>query len=120
MSLEIYCSLLRDPPQKILERKEEVDELTLLQLHPDSKSTIEDTKETTDVRDQDDVPGNAVKERGDLRTLGGTSDDGLSPDSTDQALRSSREAEMTDEVDNELAMLIYRNGLVFDAKTDSP
>lgn len=103
----------------MLERKEEVDELILLQLHPESKSTLEDTK-TTDVGDQDDDTGNAVKERGDLRMLGGTSDEGLSPDSTDQALRSSREAEMTDEVDNELAMLIYRNGLVFDAKTDSP
>lgn len=104
----------------MLERKEEVDELTLLQLHPENKSTLEDTKETTDVGDQDDDTGNAVKGRVDLRMLGGTSDEGLSPDSTDQALRSSREAEVTDDMDNELAMLIYRNGLVFDAKTDSP
>lgn len=106
----------------MLERKEEVDELTLLQLHPESKSTLEGIKETTDVREDrdDDADMDAVNERGDSRMLGGTSDEGLTPDSTDQALRSSREAEMTDEVDNELAMLIYRNGLVFDAKTDSP
>lgn len=40
----------------------------------------------------------------------------------EQALRSSREGEMTDleQLDNEIAMLVNRNGLVFDVKTDSP
>ncbi|XP_051232469.1 leukemia inhibitory factor receptor isoform X4 [Dicentrarchus labrax] len=106
--------------QQMLERKEEVHELTLHQLHPERKSLPEDAEETPVFRGKwdDGTDEDAEDERGDSRMPGGSSDECLS---TDQALRSSREGEMTDmdQVDNEIAMLIYRNGLVFDVKTDS-
>ncbi len=108
----------------MLEGKEEVlHDLTLLQLQPEGKSVPEDSEETTlrggewdDGTDED-----VENERGDSRMSGGPSDECSSPGSTDQALRSSREGETTDlaQVDNEIAMLIYRTGLVFDVKTDS-
>lgn len=95
-------------------------ELTL--LHPEGKSVPEDLGETTALRGEwDDGSDKAVEnERDDLRMSEETGDE--SPGSTDQALGSSREVEITDleQVDNEIAMLIYRNGLVFDVKTDLP
>lgn len=105
----------------MLERKEEVHELMLCQLRPEGKCVIEDAEEATIFREEwDDGTGeNLENERRDSRMSGGTSDECLSPGSTDQALRSCREEEMTD-LDNEIAMLIYRNGLVFDVKVDSP
>ncbi|XP_044056507.1 uncharacterized protein il12rb1 isoform X2 [Siniperca chuatsi] len=107
--------------QEMLERKEEVDELTLHQLHPEGKSVPEDAEETAVLAGEwDDGTDEDVENvRGDSGMSGGTSDECLNPGS---ALRSSREGEMTDleQVDNEIAMLIYRNGLVFDVKTDSP
>ncbi|XP_049444769.1 uncharacterized protein il12rb1 isoform X1 [Epinephelus fuscoguttatus] len=111
--------------QEILERKEEtVYELTLLQLHPEGKSVPEDTEETTILtREWDDDTDNDLEgERGDSRMSGGISDECLSPGLTDEALKSSREGEISEleQLDNEIAMLIYRNGLVFDVKTDSP
>ncbi|XP_070816930.1 leukemia inhibitory factor receptor [Chaetodon trifascialis] len=109
--------------QKMLERKEEVHELTLHQLHPEGKHVPKDAEETTILRGEwhDGTDEDVENERGDSRMSGGTSDESLSPGSTEQALRSSREGEVTDleQVDNEIAMLIYRNGLVFDVKTDS-
>lgn len=96
-------------------------ELTLLQLHPEVKSSLGDAGECTVLRgDWDDGNDEDMEnERGDLRMSGETSDE--SPGSTDQTLRSCREGEITDldQVENEIAMLIYRNGLVFDLKTDS-
>ncbi|XP_034385768.1 interleukin-12 receptor subunit beta-1 [Cyclopterus lumpus] len=101
--------------REFLEGKEEVDELTL-HKHPEDKSFPEDAEEATVLtREWDD---------------GTDEDDGVDsmmsedecPSSTHEALKSSREGEMTDleQVDNEIAMLIYRNGLVFDVKMDSP
>lgn len=105
------------------ERKEEVHELTLLQLHPEVKSVPEDAEETTVLRGDwdDDTDEDVESERGDSSLSGGTSDECLGPGSTDQALRRSKEGEATDleQLDNEIAMLIYRNGLVFDVKTES-
>ncbi|XP_039984845.1 interleukin-12 receptor subunit beta-1 [Xiphias gladius] len=110
----------QEQSQEILEGKEEVHELTL--LHPEGKSVPEDLGETTALRGEwDDGSDKAVEnERDDLRMSEETGDE--SPGSTDQALGSSREVEITDleQVDNEIAMLIYRNGLVFDVKTDLP
>lgn len=99
----------------MLERKEEVHELTLHQLHPEGKRVPKDVEETI-------LHEHVENERDDSRMSGGNSDECLSPGSTEQALRSSREGEVTDleQVDNEIAMLTYRNGLVFDVKTDSP
>lgn len=99
--------------QEFLEGKEEVHKLTLHQ-HPEDKSVPEDAEETTVLTGEwDEGTDEDVDDGVDSRMSGGTSD---------EALRSSREGEMTDleQVDNEIAMLIYRNGLVFDVKTDSP
>lgn len=108
----------------MLERKEEVHELTLLQLHPEVKSVPEDEEETTILRGDcdDDAHEDMESERGDSSLSGGTSDECLGPGSTDQVLGRSEEGEATDmeQLDNEIAMLIYRNGLVFDVKTESP
>lgn len=102
------------PEQEKLQGKEVVHELTLCQLHPVGKSVEmpEDSEETT--------------------FLGGTwrTDDALDEDTDNEksdgsykekALRCTSDENMTDleQVDNEIAMLIYRNGLVFDVKTDS-
>ncbi|XP_018528533.1 interleukin-12 receptor subunit beta-1 isoform X2 [Lates calcarifer] len=106
--------------QEMLEEKEEVHELMLSPLHPEVKSVPEDTEETTALHGEWDAGSDEDMgdERSDSRMSGESSDE--SPGSTDQALRSSREGEITDleQVDNEIAMLIYRNGLVFDVKTD--
>ncbi|XP_037627105.1 interleukin-12 receptor subunit beta-1 isoform X1 [Sebastes umbrosus] len=112
--------------QECLERKEEVEEVHELTLHqyPESRSVPEDAEETTVLTGEwdDGTDEDVENERGDSRMSGGTSDECVSPGSTDEALRSSRDGEMTDleQVDNEIAMLIYKNGLVFDVKTDSP
>ncbi|XP_075944284.1 oncostatin-M-specific receptor subunit beta isoform X1 [Anarhichas minor] len=97
--------------QEFLEGKEEVHKLTLHQ-HPEDKSVPEDAEETTVLTREWDE-GTDVDDGVDSMMSEGTSD---------EALRSSREGEITDleQVDNEIAMLIYRNGLVFDVKTDSP
>ncbi|XP_034069039.1 interleukin-31 receptor subunit alpha-like isoform X2 [Gymnodraco acuticeps] len=109
--------------QDFLERKEEVDELTLLQLHPEVKSVPEDAEESAVLAGEweEDTDEDEDNERWDSRMLGGSSDECLSPGSTEEALRSSREGEITDveQLDNEIAMLIYKKGLVFNVKTDS-
>ncbi|XP_034738233.1 interleukin-12 receptor subunit beta-1 isoform X2 [Etheostoma cragini] len=113
-----------DLQQELLERKEEVHELTLHQLSPEGKSVPEDAEETDVFTGEwdDGVDEDMENKRGDSRMSGGSSDQSLDPSSTDEALRSSIEGEITDleQVDNEIAMLIYRNGLVFDVKMDSP
>ncbi|XP_056233515.1 interleukin-12 receptor subunit beta-1 isoform X2 [Seriola aureovittata] len=113
-------NLFQPENQELLEGKEEVNDLTLLQLHPKVKSVPEDAGETTTLRGEwdDGSDKHMENERGVSRMSGGTSDE--SPGSTDQALRSSREGEITDleQEDNEIAMLVYRNGLVFDVKAD--
>ncbi|KAM8875142.1 uncharacterized protein il12rb1 isoform 2-T2 [Spinachia spinachia] len=104
--------------EEFLEGKEEVDELTLHHL-PEVKSAPADAEETTvftqewdDGSDLDDRVGSMMLEGIGKECLG----------STDEAMRSSGEGEMKDleQMHNEIARLIYRNGLVFDIKTDSP
>lgn len=101
------------------EEKEEVHDLTLLQLHPENKPFLMDKLESTVLRAEWDDEDNEDMEsqRGDSGMSGETRNE--SPDST---LGRCRDGEITDleQVDNEIAMLIYRNGLVFDLKTDSP
>ncbi|XP_068446250.1 leukemia inhibitory factor receptor [Clinocottus analis] len=113
------CIPYQPETQAFLEGKEQVDELTLHQ-HPEHKSVPEDAEETTVLRgDWDEGTDEDEDDRADSRMSEGSSDE--CPSSTEEALRSSRGGEMTDlEVDNEIASLIYRNGLVFDMKTDSP
>ena len=95
------------------ERKEEVHEITLHRLLPERKS---DSEEATVLRRESDGETDAdlENERSDSEE---PSDECVSPDS-DQVLEKE---EMTDleQVDTELAMLIYRNRLVFDVKTIS-
>ncbi|XP_034069023.1 interleukin-12 receptor subunit beta-1-like isoform X2 [Gymnodraco acuticeps] len=109
--------------QDFLERKEEVDEMTLLQLHPEGKSVPEDAEESAVLAGEweEDTDEDEDNERWDSRMSGESSDEGLSPGSTGEALRSSREGEITDveQLDNEIAMLIYKKGLVFHVKRDS-
>ncbi|XP_060890793.1 interleukin-12 receptor subunit beta-2, partial [Labrus mixtus] len=107
--------------QEMQVRKEEVHDLTLHVLLPEDKTVPEETEGMTGVRGEwDGTDEDMENERGDSRMSGDISDEG--PDCTDDALRSSRETEMTDlqQLENKFAMLIYRNGLVFDVKTDSP
>lgn len=97
-----------------MERKEEVDELMLQETHSEVKSAPRDPHETTVL--SGDWGVDAEGEGGDSRLPRGPCDDC----SSDLAPRDCREAETTDleQVDNEITMLIYRNGLVFDMKTD--
>lgn len=108
--------------QEILERKEEVHhELTLHQLDPEGKSVSEEAEDATVLRGEWDDETDEDEER-ESSDLEGCSDECLSPGSTDEAQRSSKEGQTADleQVDNELAMLIYKNGLVFDMKADLP
>ncbi|KAM6922075.1 uncharacterized protein il12rb1 [Xenentodon cancila] len=91
------------------EREEEVHELTLHQLLPDGKSVPPET--TTLKRDCDVKTERNVE--GDRSDTEGSSDESVCCDSTDQLTELKQ-------LDTELAMLIYRNGLVFDVKTESP
>ncbi|XP_010785538.1 interleukin-31 receptor subunit alpha isoform X2 [Notothenia coriiceps] len=109
--------------QDFLERKEEVDDLMLLQLHPEIKSVPEDAEESAVLAGEweEDTDEDEDNERWDSRMLGRSSDECLISGSTEEALRKSREGEMTDveQLENEIAMLIYKKGLVFDVKRDS-
>uniref|UniRef100_A0AAX7VWF2 Fibronectin type-III domain-containing protein n=1 Tax=Astatotilapia calliptera TaxID=8154 RepID=A0AAX7VWF2_ASTCA len=96
------------------------DELTLLKLYPEGKSVSEEAEDVRVLRDEwDDGTDEDVDH--DRSTLEECSDDCSSPGSTDEEQRNSK-GEITDleQVDNELAMLIYKNGLVFDMKTELP
>ncbi|XP_068175991.1 uncharacterized protein il12rb1 isoform X2 [Antennarius striatus] len=105
-----------------LEKKEEVDKLTLHQLLEHS-SAPEDAEETTVFGGEWDGGTNEdlYNQRGDARMSKGTSDEHLSHGYTHNILRNSREGAVTDleEVENEITMMIYRNGLVFDVRPDS-
>ncbi|KAM7388002.1 hypothetical protein PAMP_024206 [Pampus punctatissimus] len=107
--------------ESLEKEKEEVHDLMLLQPLPEAKSLPVDVEETTVQEWDNDTDEDVENERGHSRTSEGTSDTCLSPGSTEQAVRSSREEEPTDvEQVDEITMLIYRKGLVFDMKTDSP
>uniref|UniRef100_A0A665VBK0 Fibronectin type-III domain-containing protein n=1 Tax=Echeneis naucrates TaxID=173247 RepID=A0A665VBK0_ECHNA len=94
--------------QEVLEGKEEVSNLTLLQLQP------KDMEETSIPRGQWGDGGDGGEE--------GSEGDDEGPDSTGRALSSSRDGDVMDEeqLDHEIALLIYKNGLVFDVKPESP
>lgn len=102
----------------MLERPEEVDELTLYELHQDSTLTPESAEETL-ARGEwyEDMDEDTEEDGTDLRVLEHYGDECLN--STDQALKKSRLGAGKIDLANEIAMLIYRNGLVFDVKTDS-
>lgn len=94
----------------MLERPEVVDDLILYQLQPESKLTPEDSEETqfrggwyADMEEDTD------KDSAHSRTSEDYEDEHLN--STDQELRNPGEGGRTD-LDNEIAMLIYKNRLV--------
>ncbi|KAF7656313.1 hypothetical protein LDENG_00043750 [Lucifuga dentata] len=108
--------------QEMLPGKEEVHEFTLHQLHPEGKSVemSEDQEETTflhgALRNDDATDEDTENEKSD-----GSQDECLTLSYKEKAVRDT-DIDMTDlgQADDEIAMLIYRNGLVFDVKTDSP
>ncbi|XP_008277613.1 leukemia inhibitory factor receptor [Stegastes partitus] len=98
--------------QGMLESKEEVHDLMLYQVHSERKSVSEEAEEAT-VLGGDWEDGTDEDVENETSGSGGSGDERLSPGSTDQALKTD-----LDQVDTELAMLIYKTGLVFDMKTD--
>lgn len=98
--------------QDMLERKEEVHEVTLVQLHPECCPTEDMEIQKGILDDGSDVDED--NEEGDNVSKAGSDD-------KEQMLRGSTEVELTDldQVQNEIAILIYRNGLVFDVNMDS-
>lgn len=102
---------------KVIEKKEELDELMLQQPHPEDKRDPNDLQETTILGGDGDTDNDEdAKDRSESRLLEEPGDDS----STDPDVGRTRETEENDlkQVENEIAMLIYRNGLVFDMKTD--
>ncbi|XP_010752539.3 oncostatin-M-specific receptor subunit beta isoform X2 [Larimichthys crocea] len=98
--------------QEMLEREEEIHEVTLHRLHPEVSSLPEESEEAGVHGDDEEEEEDEENDREGSRMSGG---------STDETQRSSRGGDMTDveQLENEIAMLIYRNGLVFDVKTDA-
>ncbi|XP_017268887.1 interleukin-12 receptor subunit beta-1 isoform X2 [Kryptolebias marmoratus] len=101
--------------QEMWERKEEVHELTLHQIVSEQKSVSEETssfrREWVDRTDERSEAERTDSTRSD--------DERSSLDSAGQMLRRTQMTE-PERVENELAMLIYKNGLVFDEKSESP
>lgn len=93
-----------------------MDDLSLQQLHPECRSALECAEETIAFRGEWDDDAD-----GDVDNRWGNSN-GERLSSADEALRSSKGEEMMEleQVGNEIDMLIYRNRLIFDVKTDSP
>ncbi|XP_016896930.1 uncharacterized protein il12rb1 isoform X2 [Cynoglossus semilaevis] len=105
--------------QEMHEGKEEVHELMVLQ-HPGEKSDRDNAEETIDLGEEWET-GIDKDVEGDGEGLKNAQEISREdPGCTDQLLRRSTEGEITDleQLDNEIAMLIYKNGLVFDVKAD--
>lgn len=103
----------------IVERKTELDELMLQQPHSEDKPDPGDPQETTSLRgDWDTDEDGDTEDRSDSR-LSEEYGEGSSADPAAERARETEERDL-EQVENEIAMLIYRNGLVFDMKTDLP
>ncbi|XP_038147544.1 interleukin-12 receptor subunit beta-1 [Cyprinodon tularosa] len=100
--------------QEIWERKEEVDNLS---LHPIDPETSPVSKQATVLEDEWD-DGAEQKEEAEEGCSGGSDDERTSLTSADETVRTAELKDM-EQVESELAMLIYRNGLVFDVKSES-
>lgn len=101
----------------MLERPEEVDELTLYEVHQGSRLSPEGAEETLVRGEYEDMDEDTEEDSADLRVWEHYGEECLN--STDQAQKKSRLGARKIEMANEIALLIYRNGLVFDVKTDS-
>lgn len=103
----------------MIEMKGEMDEVMLQQLHSEDKPGPADPEETTLLGgDSDTEKDGDAEDRSDSR-LSEEHGDESSPDPAAGRARESEENDL-EQVDNEITMLIYRNGLVFDMKTDLP
>lgn len=99
------------------EKKVEMNELMVQQPHPEDKLDPEDLQETTGLRgDGDTDKDEDTVDRSESR-LSEDPDDDSSTDPDEARARKTEESDL-ERVDNEIAMLIYRNGLVFDTKAD--
>lgn len=94
------------------ERKEEVHEVTLHKLVPEQKPVSE---ATVLKGEWDDEAGQQVEKDG--CCSGESDDESSSLASGDDTLRKA-DLKNLEQVETELAMLIYRNGLVFDVKSE--
>ncbi|XP_028300677.1 interleukin-27 receptor subunit alpha isoform X2 [Gouania willdenowi] len=105
--------------QEILDEKEEFHQVTLLQIHQEGTSVIEETEGISLSELWKDESGE--DKDNDMRDSEKLEDASLSSGSIVRTLGNSGEREITDidQMDHELSMLTYRNGLVFDVKTDS-
>lgn len=101
----------------MLERPEEVDELTLYELQQENRLTPEGAEETLVGGEYEDMDEDTKEDSAESKVWEHYGDEGLN--STEQTLKKSRSETRKTELANEIAMLIYRNGLVFDVKTDS-
>lgn len=98
----------------LLERTEEVHEVTLVQLHPE-RSLSEDLEKSKD-------PNGKQGESSDVDEDDEEKEDRILKTGSDKEQpKDSTEEQQTDldQVQNEIALLIYRNGLVFDVNMDS-
>lgn len=100
--------------KELCERTEEVHELTLHQIVRDNKSASE---EVTALKGEWDG-GTEREEEEDGCCSGESDDEGSSLASRDETVRKA-ELKDLEQVETELAMLIYKNGLVFDVKLES-
>ncbi|XP_054911595.1 interleukin-12 receptor subunit beta-1 [Poeciliopsis prolifica] len=105
---------LRPPKsEEMWERKEEVHEVTLHKLVPEQKPV----SEATVLKSECDVEAGRQVEK-DGCCSGESDDESSSLASADDTLRKVDLKDL-EQVETELAMLIYRNGLVFDVKSGS-
>lgn len=106
----------------MLEKEEEqVNVLTLHLLQQDDKTLPEAADKTIVLPGEWDDCTDEDAENVNSSMSEGTCGDRLSPDSIEQPQSGSRNDKMNDinGVDDELALLLYRKGLVFDLKMDS-
>ncbi|KAJ0065685.1 hypothetical protein NL108_016239 [Boleophthalmus pectinirostris] len=103
--------------QDLLERKELVDKVILVQNHSECCLLEETEKNCTLIRTITIAPSHMTEEGGDeeedRRSQTGSEDN-------EQTRNDATEEEMTDpeQIQTEIALLIYRNGLVFDVNAD--
>uniref|UniRef100_A0A8C6TKI9 Fibronectin type-III domain-containing protein n=1 Tax=Neogobius melanostomus TaxID=47308 RepID=A0A8C6TKI9_9GOBI len=99
--------------QDLLERKEEEYVVTRVQLHPERRPSDNSTKS----RHLSETPDKGSLDLEEEEEIGDQSSNTQCEES-DRSPKDSTE-EPTDLVQNEIALLIYRNGLVFDVNMDS-
>ncbi|XP_055077428.1 interleukin-6 receptor subunit beta [Periophthalmus magnuspinnatus] len=103
--------------QDLLERKEEVDKVILVQHHPECYP-LKDTERSCTL-DGIRVTGSSHLEGEEDEEENRSSQ--IESENNEQTPKDPAEEELTDpdQIQNEIALLVYRNGLVFDVNVDS-